>query len=221
MQVSLFGQEQIISVSRLLGTIKMRLQLKDLVLVLSIHQESIQMIIISIKVNDWTVVSIPWLAFFLTGIRKSTKVINNLWISMGTSLLDFIQKACLQRFFNGKFQREKTFQEKDFIWQKIGQQLQVSQPRLVYVHRDHNWMRMVKISSIFVLLYFDQDGNWVPSVFNQLHFQIEVLTQVVAVDNDKQASSECYQAQKIVALKARSSMAENLFWFRVWIKLDK
>ena len=81
--------------SRLLGTIKMRLQLKDLVLVLSIHQESIQMIIISIKVNDWTVVSIPWLAFFLTGIRKSTKVINNLWISMGTSLLDFIQKACL------------------------------------------------------------------------------------------------------------------------------
>ena len=81
--------------SRLLGTIKMRLQLKDLVLVLSIHQESIQMIIISIKVNGWTVVSIPWLAFFLTGIRKSTKVINNLWISMGTSLLDFIQKACL------------------------------------------------------------------------------------------------------------------------------
>ena len=53
------------------------------------------MIIISIKVNDWTVVSIPWLAFFLTGIGKSTKVINNLWISMGTSLLDFIQKACL------------------------------------------------------------------------------------------------------------------------------
>lgn len=43
----------------------------------------------------------------------------------------------------------------------------------------------------------------------------------MGVDNDRQASSERYQAQKIVALKARSSMAENLFWFRVWIKLDK
>ena len=53
------------------------------------------MISISIKVNDWTVVSIPWLAFFLTGIRKATTVINNLWISMGISLLDFIQKPCL------------------------------------------------------------------------------------------------------------------------------
>lgn len=82
-------------------------------------------------------------------------------------------------------------------------------------------MRMVKISSIFVLLYFDQDGNWVPSVFNQLHFYIEELTWIMGVDNDRQASSERYQAQKIVTLKARPSMAENLFWFRVWIKLDK
>lgn len=37
----------------------------------------------------------------------------------------------------------------------------------------------------------------------------------MGVDNDRQASSERYQAKKIVALKARPSMAENLFWFRV------
>ena len=43
----------------------------------------------------------------------------------------------------------------------------------------------------------------------------------MGVDNDRQASSERYQAQKIVTLKARPSMVENLFWFRVWIKLDK
>lgn len=67
-------------------------------------------------------------------------------------------------------------------------------------------------------LYFgflDQDENWVPSVFNQLHFYIEELTWIMGVDNDRQASSERYQAQKIVTLKARPSMAENLFWFRV------
>ena len=48
-------------------------------------------------------------------------------------------------------------------------------------------------------LYFDvldQDGNWVPSASNQLHFEIEGLARIVGVDNGRQASRERYQAQK-------------------------
>ena len=48
-------------------------------------------------------------------------------------------------------------------------------------------------------LYFDvldKDGNWVPSVSNQLHFKIEGPARIVGVDNGRQASRERYKAQK-------------------------
>ena len=59
-------------------------------------------------------------------------------------------------------------------------------------------------------LYFDvldKDGNWVPSVSNQLHLKIEGPARIVGVDNGRQASRERYKAQK-------NGQEESLSWQR-------
>ena len=74
---------------------------------------------------------------------------------------------------------------------------------------------------ISILMYWINQGNWVPTASNQLHFEIEGPARIVGVDNGRQPSRERYQAQKMVGLRGKPSMAEVYFWFRAWSRQAK